>query len=1046
MPTVAELRERAKALKMKGVSKLKKANLEKRITNREAANAREGAARGTRAAARPEEMRRSLSNEKARADWLRRTVYDPVTKRRVLRNGEAGKRLGGVQTRAMRADIPPRKRSPLVAMNVDPRTAARRTTATRAVPIRERVRRIEEAAMIPLSNANMAIVPSSRKGKVASAARVPLPTSNARTNARNVAASAASSIASAKSAKTPASASSRASVAAPRASVRSSSSSAAARSNAATRSNAASSKPTAQKMTSSEKRLVSAVARKSPKGFGRAMTGSYPVVKNSAKGGSGPAKVAPFVRKYESERKIINALGTGGRAVAKKAASARQWKDISGGIPAPYFSASAAAGKVSPSRMGKSCGIFDDRLSRLALPVMSLHSAEFKSRFDSAMSQLISPQIAVLEEYVKKGELACGAPQLRGTCAPHQLVAFQLARLFASADPSSLGGHRGAFFWHSTGSGKTTTVAAVMAAFYGTGHRVVLSTTLENKQNNSPREFARIFIEFFPGFVRRVVGKALDKTDANVKMLADRLFDNNTGASKPFVIQTLEELENALHAGKFQKYERIHADVARGQRDGGNFSKGTCLILDETQNVFMSQYKRVAEVLTSRQVVEGRGSPMPFGDRPVKTFALTATPGGNVEDFLKLLSLVRRSDQTAPFSSPEPASQFDGLVSYVDYKPRALFAKINGPTGVGVELPALYYAIALQKFKGANSGALGDFRLAKQAGGFLSKTDAGAFWDDLRKSHGVLEVSVPGGRTVVASPKLLEIARRATSMPGKQYVYFQTKASADAFCGVLRFMGFQGIGARNGIPKTAGKRFVQYHATGADKPASTLRSFVAVMRAKENLHGEVCKIIVAHGKNYEGLNIPALRGVHLGEPLFSSFADKQAIGRGARFCGHAGLAGEALIVTVFRYFSEPPKSLGFADVFPGKTGKRWETKYAKMMNSVSNVDRAAAAKGMSAVRREHPGIDARGYDAMAHAAAGAPQVLVRFEESVKSRAVDRDVMKYFASSKREAPAAAPAPPRARSVPRSLSAALVSAGKRRENANLANAMKRLVIKN
>jgi truncated hemoglobin YjbI len=213
------------------------------------------------------------------------------------------------------------------------------------------------------------------------------------------------------------------------------------------------------------------------------------------------------------------------------------------------------------------------------------------------------------------------------------------------------------------------------------------------------------------------------------------------------------------------------------------------------------------------------------------------------------------------------------------------------------------------------------------------------------------------------------------------------------------------------------------------------------MKAKDNIHGALCKIIVTHGKNYEGLNISALRGVHLGEPLFSSFADKQAIGRGARFCGHAGLTGDALSVTVYRYFAEPPKSMTFADVFPGKSGKRWETKYSKLAESFANVNKAAMEKGMSAVRREHPGINARGYDAMAHAAARAPEVLTRFEETVKDVAIDRNLLSYFASSKRGRSANGAGVNV--KVPRSMS--FVSASKRKENANLANAMKKLNIR-
>ena len=53
--------------------------------------------------------------------------------------------------------------------------------------------------------------------------------------------------------------------------------------------------------------------------------------------------------------------------------------------------------------------------------------------------------------------------------------------------------------------------------------------------------------------------------------------------------------------------------------------------------------------------------------------------------------------------------------------------------------------------------------------------------------------------------------------------------------------------------------------------------------------------------------LKGLRGVHILEPLFSDIADEQAVGRGRRNCGHAGLPQDKRNVTVYRYWSVPPK-------------------------------------------------------------------------------------------------------------------------------------------
>ena len=945
MPTVKELRERAKARGIKGFSKMLKANLMKRVDN---ANRAAGVPARQRIA-NPSPIR-AIGNSADRRAKQARLILNPRTGRYVKRDGAIGRSLGGVQTRGTRAAIPASRRNELRTL---PPTTRPRTARAPAAP-----------------NVNMRN------------ATAPAPPN---VNMRNA---------------------------------------------------------TPNRLTSANRRLLDGMASKPQSRFNRAFSASPPVPESSrSRGGSAPtpggrrasvgkpawANDASAKRKQSiaKAKKMIANLPNKPPSGLKRAFSALPPTPRASATPR-VASAGPRASAVSPDRVRKICGVFEKTLNRAKLSPMSMHTQAFKDQLLRKIKPLIQPQIDIFEEYARRRELACTEPRLKNTCAPHQLVGFELARLLATNDPSALGGHRGMMFWHSTGSGKTTLVCAIFAAFYNTGHRVMLTTTLENKRNNSPAVFAKTFLDYFPGFVAKAMGRTLASTPANVKKVADALFDNNSGADKPFIVVTLEEFDNALKGG-FAKYTAIHARVKREQRPGGKYAKGTCIIVDEAQNLFDKEYARVLDAFSDQRTVAGRGAVAPFGDVPTKMFAVTATPGSSVPEFLKMLSLVRRVDQ-GPFASAEPVSQFDGLVSYINYAHPARFAKTVGPHNVGIPLPAPYFAALLQKYEtdkdAASAAEPGTFmRATKQSGNFLAKTSAGAMYDAIKASPGVVEVGVAQGRKVLVSPKMVEIARRVTTAPGKQYVYFQTKASSDAFCGLLRSLGFALASPKSASNVAAlgpAKRFVQYAKSAEDAP-SVLAHYKALMRAPQNLHGEVCKIIVTHGKDYEGLDISALRGVHIGDPLFSTGADMQAVGRGARHCGHAGLSGDALEIVVNRYFATPPaRTLEAANV--GGKGKRAETKLAKVEAMLEKFAAARGAVVRDLARTGELPASAGGFDYYAHAKAQfgpAQRAQTKFENELKRHAVDAALLRDFrvggakspprSSSPRSSPDAPPVP-------------------------------------
>ena len=74
-----------------------------------------------------------------------------------------------------------------------------------------------------------------------------------------------------------------------------------------------------------------------------------------------------------------------------------------------------------------------------------------------------------------------------------------------------------------------------------------------------------------------------------------------------------------------------------------------------------------------------------------------------------------------------------------------------------------------------------------------------------------------------------------------------------------------------------------------------------------NKHGEYVKLFLASQSYNEGLDLKAVRHIHIFEPLITWASDKQTIGRAARLCSHADLNKKDWDVTIHRYISDLPQ-------------------------------------------------------------------------------------------------------------------------------------------
>jgi hypothetical protein len=185
----------------------------------------------------------------------------------------------------------------------------------------------------------------------------------------------------------------------------------------------------------------------------------------------------------------------------------------------------------------------------------------------------------------------------------------------------------------------------------------------------------------------------------------------------------------------------------------------------------------------------------------------------------------------------------------------------------------------------------------------------------MKKNHRAVKV---GNTFYYLSEKVMTCIDNLVKSPGKQYCYIKDNQVARAVATVLANKhNFHQIthGGKSMSTGEKQKRFMVYSTGKLTKDTSKvqdvngLKKLKSIMNADDNLRGDVCKILIATGAFFEGLDINALRGVHILSPLHTRDHDDQAIGRALRSCGHSKLPANERTCDIIRYFLFPPASL-----------------------------------------------------------------------------------------------------------------------------------------
>lgn len=228
----------------------------------------------------------------------------------------------------------------------------------------------------------------------------------------------------------------------------------------------------------------------------------------------------------------------------------------------------------------------------------------------------------------------------QATMSPHQLVIYEIAKLMATVDTEDLGEHRGLLAYHSTGSGKTLSSLAIIMAFWPSDKKIVVVSSKSNTaqamasyRREAPRFFPKEVAAIAADYKKRKHAPYLSESEAFSASLLERVKG-----------LTFVEARNriAAKAGEFKTIKALPLHA------GG----GSVMIIDEAQGLAVksrsdSQGDAIKLGCALRRLTKQQM-------RKIRVFAMTATPGNTIKQWLKLLSVVRRADQM-PFTVDDDA-------------------------------------------------------------------------------------------------------------------------------------------------------------------------------------------------------------------------------------------------------------------------------------------------------------------------------------------------------------------------------------------------------
>ena len=448
---------------------------------------------------------------------------------------------------------------------------------------------------------------------------------------------------------------------------------------------------------------------------------------------------------------------------------------------------------------------------------------------------------------------------------------------------------RGMLLWHSTGSGKTCTATAIMDGFWNDTKDIIYCSSVDALISNPPYKFHECASNLFPRFRNKSIRDV------------EKLFNS----------RNIKFLSFAKLANRIEKKEINLNDCI--------------LIIDEVHNLFRplltqkKQHNYLEKLLLNQKLIPN-----------TKIFILTATLGDNPNEIMKLLNIIKKAnDEEIKFDDIQKPDLFKnkirGLISYFDMSSdSSKFPVVYDKEPIYSKMSDKQFEKYLEQYKTVKDSAKNYEALAKA--NTLNK-----YWAIARKYSNMLFNYDKGLKLNEFSSKLETLLKSLTNdeyEKHKHYVYsafYENRGYGGqgilAIAKELDKLGYEKLTPSQAVeilnnPTEDNKkpRYLLAITTqlGSDK-GSDLKKLMELFNAPFNKYGEYVKLFLASQTFNEGIDLKAVRHIHIFEPLITWASDKQTLGRAARNCSHKDLDKSNWDVTIHRYMSNFPEIINNSD-------------------------------------------------------------------------------------------------------------------------------------
>lgn len=296
--------------------------------------------------------------------------------------------------------------------------------------------------------------------------------------------------------------------------------------------------------------------------------------------------------------------------------------------------------------------------------------------------------------------------------------------------------------------------------------------------------------------------------------------------------------------------------------------KNCCIIVDEAQYLFSSRavptMRKKHEMLIETLKKNKTDS--------CHVFILTATPGDTIEEMISLMNIINKDVIT----EQNYKKYIKHNILFLDmYKDRSLFPTFDINDAIIVNMSELQK----QKYKEKEKTSKNNTKILQKWSNELY-TNNGQFSNKVKKVYEYINSHVQQ----------------------KHYVYSQYyKQGIQDVMKYLETKGYQRVTQGNMNKK--GKKYILAKASEKFKASDKENPLLGKFNSSENKTGEFIQVFLATDSYNTGLDLKAVRHVHMLEPFSSFLEKKQAIGRAGRLCSHSQLPFSDWKVKVHQYVS-----------------------------------------------------------------------------------------------------------------------------------------------